>query len=81
MLTTTVLAPPVVAVGLVTKSSIAVCLSSEEIGAGGGAEIVILDLLFDFFLPPLRPFPCDMMSWVLGMYTAVWCHRNWVFNG
>lgn len=25
--------------------------------------MVILDLLFDFFLPPLRPFPCvDMVS-------------------
>lgn len=72
MLTTTVLAPPVIAVGLVTKSSIAVCWScGGEVGTGGGAEIEILDLFLDFFLPPPRPFPCDMVSWVcLG---PVWC--------
>lgn len=72
MLTTTVLAPPVIAVGLVTKSSIAVCWScGGEVGTGGGAEIETLDLFLDFFLPPPRPFPCDMVSWVcMG---PVWC--------
>ena len=71
MLITTALSPPVIAVGLVTKSSIAVCWSCEEVSAGGGAEIEILELRFDFFLPPPRPFPCDMVSWVCMLLFGV----------